>query len=66
LAKRVKYFRIRVGGRKKSRVKVGYRPILFFILMALLVGAYAIVVNVDLEDRINAYNARHQAQSHGP
>lgn len=44
-------------GPRRSRIKIGYRPILFFLVTALLIGAYAIAVNIDLEDRINAYNA---------
>jgi hypothetical protein len=56
---RPKYFRIRVGGRKKSRVKV--RPIVFFFFLsvALVTGTIAILMNLSLEDKIAAWNARH-------
>jgi len=53
--------RIRLGP-KRSRVKVGCRPFILFILTALLVGAYAIAVNVDLQDRLSAYNGGLQQQ----
>lgn len=44
-------------GPKRSRVRVGWRPFVFFAVAALLVGAYAIAINLDLQDRINAYNS---------
>lgn len=43
--------RIRIGP-KRSRVRVGPWPFIFFIVAAGLLGAYAIAVNIDLEDRI--------------
>lgn len=62
---RAKVFRIRVGGRKRSRVKV--RPIVFIFLVAttLTVGTIAILMNLVLEDRIAAWNAGHPAPAHG-
>lgn len=62
---RPKYFRIRVGGRKKSRVKV--RPIvfIFFVSAALGLGTVAILMNLRLEDRIAAWNAHHPLAAHG-
>lgn len=53
-------------GPKRSRVKLGCRPVVFFILTALLVGACAIAINIDLEDRVNAYNAGLWDLPHGP
>jgi len=46
--------RIRIGP-KRSRVKVGPWPFIFFLIACALVAAYAIAVNIDLEDKINAY-----------
>lgn len=43
-------------GPKRSRVKVGPWPFLFFLVCVLASAACAIAVNVQLEDRINAYH----------
>ena len=59
MAVRQKYFRIRTGGRRKSRVKV--RPIvfIFFLVSALATGAIAILMNVRIEDDLAAWRASH-------
>ncbi len=45
-------------GPKRSRVRVGPWPFIFFTVAALVLGAYAIAVNRDAQDKINAYNVR--------
>ncbi|MCP5411096.1 MAG: hypothetical protein H6924_03020 [Alphaproteobacteria bacterium] len=52
--KRVVYIRL---GPKRSRVRVGLRPFLFFIGAAVVLGAIAITLNVQIADRWGAYRA---------
>ncbi len=40
-------------GRKRSRIQLGPRVFVFFLVAAILTGAVAIAVNVNLEDRWN-------------
>ncbi len=40
-------------GRKRSRVRVGPRIFVFFLVAAVLTGAVAIAVNINLEDSWN-------------
>ncbi|HEX4636951.1 MAG TPA: hypothetical protein VH189_12260 [Rhizomicrobium sp.] len=61
---RQKYFRIRVGGRKKSRVQVRPLVFIFFVSVALGMGTIAILMNLRLEDRIAAWNAHHPMAPH--
>jgi hypothetical protein len=65
MSARAKYFRIRVGGRKKSRVKVRPVVFIFFLTVALTMGTIAILMNLQLEDRIAAWNARHPTPAQG-
>lgn len=51
-----KTVRIRIGPRR-SRVRVGPRPFIFFLVAAVVIGAIAIAVNVAIEERWKAYRA---------
>ena len=48
-------------GPKRSRVKFRLRPIVFFITLIGVLGAFAIAMNVNLQDQINAYHAKKAA-----
>ncbi len=39
-------------GRKRSRVQVGLRVLVFFVVTALLVGAFAIALNLKLQEAL--------------
>ena len=52
--------RLRIGP-KRSRVKFRLRPIVFFITLIGVLGAFAIAMNVNLQDQINAYHAKKAA-----
>lgn len=41
---------VRRIGRRKSRVKVGLRAFLFFLVLALLIATFAISLNMKIED----------------
>ncbi len=41
---------VRRIGRRKSRVKVGMRAFLFFLVLALLIATFAISLNMKIED----------------
>ena len=47
---------IRLGPRR-SRVRVGPRPFVFFVVAAVVLGAIAIALNVAIEERWKAYRA---------
>ena len=57
--KRVVHIRL---GPKRSRVRVGLRPFLFFIGAAVILGAIAITLNVQIADRWGAYRAAFDAR----
>ncbi len=41
---------VRRIGRRKSRVKISLRAILFFLVLALLIASFAISLNMRIED----------------
>jgi hypothetical protein len=54
---------IRKTGRKRSRIKIGRRAVLFFILATLILGGMAISENLRFEDRANNSLVRHASRN---